>query len=299
MRYYSFNTYLQQRHGVRVHRLSLNAGFGCPNKDGTISGEGCVFCNERAFSRFSDDPPPLEEQITKSMESAGKRYGARKFIAYFQSGSNTYAAPGELKAAYNIIRKFKDIVGLYISTRPDCIDDEKLEMIGSFTEDYEVWVEYGVQTVHEKTLKAVNRGHTFDLAEKAINDTARKGIKVGAHLIIGLPGEEESDMLATIKVISGLPVSGVKFHVLHVLKDTPLESAFLEGRIKLLDKDGYIDIICKILGHLPKDCVVLRLVSDARSDLLVAPQWVLEKQRVILQIEEKLKELDLFQGKFV
>jgi len=247
MRYYSFNTYLRQKFNTRVHRLSLNAGFTCPNRDGTLSEEGCVYCNERGFSRFAGKTLPLEEQIKKSMEFTKQRYRAEKFIAYFQNATNTYAPVDKLKETYDIIKGFPDIVALAVSTRPDCVDAARLDLIQSYTDNYEVWVEYGLQSVHDKTLRLINRKHTFKQAVEAINETAARNIKVGVHVILGLPGETESEMLETARAVASLPVSGVKFHVLHVLRDTPLEGMLRAKKIKLLDMKEYVDIICKFI----------------------------------------------------
>ena len=297
MRYYSFNTYLREKFGCRVHRLSLNGGFACPNRDGTLSGEGCIYCNEKGFSRFADDTLSLKEQIERGIEFAVSRYKAEKFIAYFQNAAGTYAPVDRLKETYDVIKEYPDIAGLFISTRPDCVDAPKLDLMAGYTGDYEVWVEYGLQTVHDKTLSLINRNHTFKQALEAINAAADKGIKVGVHVILGLPGESEADMMETARVIASLPVSGVKFHVLHVLKDTSLNEMFRAEEIKLLDMQKYIDIITRFMEFLRKDQVILRLVSDAKEELLVAPAWMREKQTVIRAIGARFEETDAFQGK--
>jgi radical SAM protein (TIGR01212 family) len=246
---------------------------------------------------FASTGLSLDEQIKKGMESARKRYGAEKFVAYFQNASGTYAPVWELKEKYDAIRKYPEIVGLYISTRPDCVDDEKLDLIKSYIPDYDVWVEYGVQSIHDRTLFAMNRGHGFMESEKAIRDTASRKIKVGVHLIMGLPGEGEREMLETARVISDLPVSGVKFHVLHILKGTGLEEAYNAGKIKLLAMDQYVDIICKALEVLPPDCVILRISPDAKDGYLVAPDWIKDKPGVLKALEKRLRDLKTRQGR--
>jgi uncharacterized protein len=295
-RYNSFNDYLRYKHGTRVQRLSLDAGFTCPNRDGTLSFEGCIFCNQEGFAKYANTGISLSEQIEQSMTFAKERYKAGKFIAYFQNASGTYASCNQLKEKYEIIRNYPDIVGLYISTRPDCIDNEKLEMIKTYASDYEVWIEYGVQSIHNTTLDMVNRGHTFEDSVKAIKDTAQKGIKVGAHLIFGLPGESMEDMINTVKKVSTLPVSGIKFHMLHILKNTALAELYREKEIKLMDMDEYINIISDSIRYLDKDCVILRLVSDANREVLIALDWMKEKQKVICGIENRLDSLNIFQG---
>ena len=288
MRYHSFSQYLRNKYGTRVYRLSLDAGFTCPTRDGSLGSEGCIYCNEEAFSQFAAKEVPLREQIERSMAFAGKKLKAEKFIAYFQNASGTYAPTQRLKDTYDIIKGFPDIVGLFISTRPDCVDDEKLDLIKSYTDDYEVWIEYGLQTVHDRTLKVINRGHTYAETERAIKKTAQKGIKIAAHVILGLPGESREDMIKTARRIAELPVSGVKLHVLHVLKDTRLEELYNKGEIKLLTRDEYAEIACEFLKNLRPDCVILRLVSDAKKEVLVTPEWINDKSGVIKEIEKKL-----------
>jgi len=296
--YYSFNQHLREKFGERIHRISLNAGFGCPNIDGTLSTEGCIFCNNKAFSHFAKKTIPLEEQIIQSMAYARARFGARKFIAYFQSFTNTYGDVDFLKKQYFCVRKFDNIVGLSISTRPDCIDEEKLDLIESFAKDYVLYIEYGFQTIHEKSLKFINRNHTFRDFQKAIELTIkRNNINIAAHVILGLPGEEKIDMLTTAQTISKLPLWGVKFHCLHVVKDTTLEGMYKKGKIKLLSEDEYVDILVSFLEIIPKEWVILRLVSDADRDLLIAPLWVNEKQKILKKIEEEFKRRNTFQGR--
>ncbi|MBU1128239.1 MAG: TIGR01212 family radical SAM protein, partial [Candidatus Omnitrophica bacterium] len=294
--YYSFNNYLGDRFGAKVRRLSLAAGFTCPNRDGTLSNEGCIYCNEEGFSPFVAKDLSLARQIEESMAFAVKRYGAEKFIAYFQNATGTYAPVAKLKETYDIIRDYPDIVGLFISTRPDCIDSSKLDLIKRYTDEYEVWIEYGIGTVHDGTLEALNRKHTFAESRSAIEKTAERGIKVGVHVILGLPGETASDMMETACRISDLPVSGVKFHVFHVLVNTRLEAMFASGKIKLLDMEEYVSIISGFIERLPRECVVLRLVSDAKKEFLVAPEWMRHKENVISSIRKRLEELDTYQG---
>jgi len=296
MRYYPFSRYLREKYGVRIHRLGLNPGFTCPNRDGTLGTDGCIFCNDEGFSRFANMDISLEEQIDISMDFASGRYNAKKFIAYFQTGTGTHNTLTGLKNAYDVIRKYPDIVGLFISTRPDCVDKDRLDLIESYSDDYEVWIEYGIQTVHDDTLTRIGRKHTFSQSRDAILETSGRNIKTGVHLILGLPGENEKHMIDTARTISGLPVSGIKFHALHVLKDTKLEGMYGEGKINLMDFHEYVNIICNILEYIPKDCIILRLVSDAQNGLLVAPGWMKDKQKIINAVEKKLEEHNTFQG---
>lgn len=294
MYYYSFNSYLRERYGCKVKRISLDAGFSCPNKDGTAGSGGCIYCNELAFSHFAAAGFTLKEQIETSLER--QRPLAGKFIAYFQNATNTYADPAKLKAVYDVIREYPEIVGLFISTRPDCVDDEKLDLIESYKNDYEVWIEYGVQTVNDTTLRAINRGHDFRASEEAIEKTARRGIKVAAHVILGLPGETREDMLRTADKLSALPVSGIKLHVLHVLTRTALADMYAAGKVRLMEMDEYVSATCDFLEHTNPECVILRLVSDANKDVLIAPLWINNKLDVIRRIDEEFARRGTTQG---
>ncbi|MFH1394620.1 MAG: TIGR01212 family radical SAM protein [Candidatus Omnitrophota bacterium] len=296
MHYYTFNQYLKKQFGAKVRRISLNAGFSCPNKDGSLSIDGCIFCNEAGFSVFPEKVMPLKGQIEKTITETKKKYGNQKFIAYFQNAAGTNAAVEELKTAYDSIKDYPEIVGLSISTRPDCVNEEKLSLIAEYTDKYEVWVEYGFQTIHNKTLKAINRGHTFEQVLDAVNKTHSLGIKVGVHIILGLPGETLDDMLATARVISQLPVSGVKIHVLHVLKNTKLEEQYHKGDIKLFSQEEYVKTVCSFLECLKEECVILRIVSDAKKEYLIAPEWINNKQNVIKEIEEEFVRRGTRQG---
>ena len=297
--YYSFNQYLKKRFGGRVHRLSLDGGFGCPNIDGTFSSKGCIFCNNSAFSYFSNhDNISLEEQIASSMSYNRRRFKAQKFIAYFQGFTSTYGDKEFLSRQYNVIRKFDDIVGIAISTRPDCIDEEKLNIIESFADKYEVYIEYGLQSVHDETLKAINRSHSFLDFKNAVDMThKRRNIRICAHIILGLPGESKEDMLDTARTISAMPLWGIKFHCLHVLRDTTLDKMYSKGEVRLLSEDEYINILIGFLEIIPRNYVILRLVSDADKGLLIAPEWMNKKQMVLRKIENEFKTRQTHQGR--
>jgi radical SAM protein (TIGR01212 family) len=294
--YYSFNNYLREKFGERVHKINLNASFACPNRDGTFSSDGCIFCNEKGLLRSVKRATPLEKQIEESMDFARKRFKAGKFIAYFQNAANTYADTGKLKKAYDAIKAFPEIAALFISTRPDCIDKEKLDLIESYSDDYEVWIEYGLQSVHDATLKKINRSHTFSQSLKAIEETSKRKIHVGAHIILGLPGESRDDMMETAKTLATLPISGVKLHVFHVLCDTKAEDLFNKGEIKLLEHGEYARLACDFLEELHPKCVILRLVSEARHEVLLAPEWMCEKRKIINDIKNEFKKRGTYQG---
>ncbi len=295
--YYSFNQFLREKFGCKVWKLSLNAEFSCPNRDGTLSREGCVFCNNKAFSYFVKEPAPLKKQILHSMEYARRRFKAKKFIAYFQSFTNTYGEIEELKKRYEVIREFPEIVGLSISTRPDCVDKEKLKLIQSYTKNYMVWIEYGLGSIHNKSLALLNRNHTFEDFLKAVELTKNRDIFIGVHIILGIPTETRKDILNTAKVLSRLPLWGVKFHCLHVVKDTKLEKLYNQAQVGVLSWREYVGLLCDFLELIPSEWVILRLVSEACPDYLVAPQWLNQKQFILREIEKELIRRNSWQGK--
>lgn len=302
--YYSFNQYLKNIFGERVHRISINAGFSCPNLDGTKSNTGCIFCNNLSFSQEYDKNlsqiENIKKQITDTIQffSTNKRFkNIKKFIAYFQSYSNTYTNIETLKNVLDTVKEFPQIVGISVSTRPDCIDEDKLKVLDSFTEKYLVWIEYGMQTSDDKILSWLNRNHTYEDFVSAVELTKKfPKLKIGAHIILGLPNQ---DVIKDAKEVKRLSIDGVKLHVLHVLKGTKLEQMFYENKIKILSLDDYVETVCKFLEHIPENIVILRLVSSAKKDLLVAPQWMNNKTYVISKIEKRFISTGSHQGKFV
>lgn len=292
----SFNRYLRGTFGVRVHRLSIDAGFSCPNIDGTLDTAGCVFCNNRAFSRHRLTVTGIAQQIEDSMAFYRKRFKAEKFVAYFQSYTNTHADPPVLRERYDIIRRYPDIVGLFISTRPDCVDDARLDVIASYVADYLVWVEYGLQTTDDTLLAAMNRRHTYADFLRAVDLTARRGINVGAHLMVGFPGMTRESTLADIGRMAALPVAGVKFHVFHVLKDTPMEARLDAGEISVMGEREFVSLASDCLERLPPDRVILRLVSTAGPDYLRVPQWINRRDAVTRAVLAELARRGTRQG---
>ena len=294
MYYYAFSDYLKEQFGAKVRKLSLNAGFTCPHKEADGSG-GCIFCNEYGFSRVTENLP-LTEQIEGQIAAFKEKEADAKFIAYFQNATNTNAGVKELKKAYDVIRDYPDIVSLSISTRPDCVDGEKLDLIASYKKDYEVWIEYGMQTANDVTLEYIIRGHTHLQTIEAIDQTHERGVKVGAHIILGLPGETRRDMMRTAREISSLPVSGVKLHVFHVLKDTPVEELYNIGKLDVLSRDEYVKLACDFLENTRDDIVILRLASDAKDEYLVVPKWINNKTTVFNSIHDEFQQRASRQG---
>lgn len=295
--YRKYSDYLKEKYGLRVHKIPVYAGFYCPNLDGKLSNRGCIYCNNYAFSPFLKYNLTLEEQIKRGIEYGRKRFKAEKFIVYFQPFSNTYAPKEILKEKYDVVKKFPEIVGISIGTRPDCIDEEKIELIESYCENYEVWIEYGLQSIHDKTLKIINRNHTYGDFLKAYYMTKGRKIKVCVHVIIGLPMETKNEIIETAKECGRLKFDGIKIHPIHVLKDTQLEKIYNEGNFKVMSMEEYVEILIDFLSYLYPETIIQRLTADCDREYLVAPLWILEKQKMLKLIEEKMKEKNIYQGK--
>ncbi|MEA1996977.1 MAG: TIGR01212 family radical SAM protein [Gemmatimonadota bacterium] len=297
-RYRSFSSYLKQIFGCRVHKVSLDAGFTCPNRDGTRGTGGCVYCNNTGFSyNTARGPGSLEEQLERGMAYMRKRFRAEKFIAYFQAFSSTYASIGRLKAAYDSIRPFPEIAGLFISTRPDCVEDEVLELISSYRVSYLTWLELGLQSANDLTLKRINRGHTVSDFTDAVTRAGMHGLPVCAHVILGLPGEGPKEMLDTAMLLAECGVQGVKVHALHLVKNTPLAERYIARPFPLLSLREYISVTCDFLERIPPDMVVQRLGVDVPRDMLVAPEWCARKHETVSAIEDELEGRNSRQGK--
>lgn len=295
--YYRFSEYLKERFACRVHKITVDAGFNCPNIDGSLSKDGCIFCDNYAFSPFVRKKNiSLENQIEEGMERGRRRYKAKKFIVYFQPYTNTYAPPEILKERYDTVRKFKDIAGISIGTRPDCIDEEKLAVIEEYTQEYEIWIEYGLQSIHNKTMNLINRNHTYEDFLNAVEITKNKGIKICAHVIIGLQGETKEDMLATAAECSRLGIDGIKIHPLHAVKGTALGKMFNEGKYIPLELESYVNIASEFLCRLNSGMIIQRLTADCPEEMLIAPEWINRKQFILKKIEEKMLTENLTQG---
>ena len=288
-KYYPLSTYLKDKFGEKVYKITIDAGFTCPNRDGTISSKGCIFCdNGGSFSQAHSNTLTIKEQIETGIESQHARFKANKFMAYFQAYTNTYKPVEILKQNYDEALTNPKVVGLSIGTRPDCVDSEKLNLIQSYNKDYEVWIEYGMQTIHDKSLSWMNRGHDFNTFLKAYEETKSRNIKVCAHVILGLPTETKEDMLKTAEKLADLKVDGVKFHALCVMPNTELERLYTNKEINLLSEDEYVDIVCECLKILPNSTIIHRLAGNGLSSEMIAPLWLNSKWATLNKINEKL-----------
>ncbi|MDD3150842.1 MAG: TIGR01212 family radical SAM protein [Candidatus Gastranaerophilales bacterium] len=297
-RYNQYSDYLKNTFNAKVYKVTLDAGFNCPNRDGTISYGGCIFCDDSgSFSRAHDSSLSIENQLITGIEQLKKRFKAKKFISYFQAYTNTYASAEKLKTVYNLALSHDDVVGLSIGTRPDCVDEEKIDLISSYTDDKLVWVEYGLQSIHDRTLNLINRGHTSKDFIEAVKMTQNKGIKICAHVIIGLPEENRNDMLQTAKVLADLGIDGVKIHLLCVLKGTKLEQMYYNEEYYPLEANEYVSIVCDFLEILPPTTTIHRLAGNGLKKILVAPKWLPKKFEVLNMIDNELEKRNSFQGK--
>lgn len=299
-RYNNLNGFLREKfNGEKIYKISLDAGFTCPNRDGKVSKGGCTFCSSSGSGDFAGERvKSITEQFSDIKEMMHKKWKKGKYIAYFQAYTNTYAPVEVLKEKYDEALKEDDVVALAIATRPDCVGDDVLNLLEDYSKRLYTWVELGLQTSNDNTAMFINRGYKLEVFRKAAQDLAARNIDVVAHVIFGLPGETREDMINTVKYISTLPIKGVKLHLLHVMKNTVMEKQLENGEFNLLDMDEYIDIITESIALLPEDVVIHRLTGDAPRNLLIGPMWSLKKWEVLNAIDDALKEKDLYQGKY-
>lgn len=298
LRYYGLGHYLRRTFGDRVWKVSVDGGFGCPNVDGPLGAGGCVFCNVRSFS-------PSRRLATASIrgqidQGAGRlrlRGRAEKFIAYFQPGTNTYGPIERLRAAYEEAMGCEGVVGLAVGTRPDCVPDQVLDLLAELGRRTWLSLELGLQTIHEGSLTWMRRRHDYAAFVDAVERSHARGLRVGAHVILGLPGETRDQMLATARELARLRIESVKIHNLHAVKDTPLAAAVARGEVRLPDRDEYVGWVVEFLQQLAPQCVIDRLSGDAPAEYLVGPDWCRDKGAVRAAIEAELRRRDTWQGR--
>jgi radical SAM protein (TIGR01212 family) len=286
--YPSIGDHWRRRFGERVQRVSLDAGLSCPNRDGTLGTAGCTFCDPVSFSPAAGDRRPAVEQLTDGMRRVGVRSGARRFAAYFQPHTNTYAPEEELRNLWEAVCAFPEVVALCVGTRPDCVSDGILDLLASYRYRFEIWLELGLQSSHDETLARLGRGHSAAAFADACSRSQARGLSVCAHAILGLPGEGPEEESATARFLGGLGVEGVKLHQLAVVSGTALEVEWHRGALELLAEEEYIDRAAAFLRLLPKVTVLHRLVGDTASNRLLAPHY--NKGRVVAALRRKLQE---------
>ncbi len=295
MKFIKFNQYLKEKFGGRIQKIAIDAGFTCPNRDGTKATGGCTFCNNISFSPYAMTKQTVEQQIEKAMAFYKKRFkNVKGFLAYFQAFTNTYAPIEKLKEIYDKAMEYPEIVGMSIGTRPDVVPDEVLDLIASYTvEKTEIWVEYGLQTANPKTLREINRAHgVAEFVDAVLRTKKRAGIKICAHVIIGLPGDEYEDYIETAKLIAALPIDGIKIHPLHIVKHTVMEKQYERGEINVLSLEEYAKYVADFLEYLPEDIIIHRMTGEAEENELIAPDWCSPKRKmeVLNALEKEFKK---------
>ena len=296
-RYHTWNYYLRNTFGEKVFKVSINAGFTCPNIDVKVAFGGCTYCSKEGSGDFAGNPKDnLIKQFDDITQMMHKKWPNAKYIGYFQAFTNTYAPVDILKEKYETILALDDVIGLSISTRPDCLEDDVVEYLGELNKRTNLWVELGLQTIHDSTSKLINRGHDYDEFLKGLEKLKAKNIKVIVHIINGLPGEDYNMMMETAKAVANMGVDGIKIHLLHVIKDTPMEKMLQKGMLTLMSQEEYINLVCDQLEILPETMIVHRLTGDGKRDELVGPLWSLKKWEVLNAIDDELKKRNSYQG---
>lgn len=296
-RYNSLNHFLRERFGEKIFKISLDAGFTCPNRDGSISTGGCAFCSPRGSGDFTGNARDLAEQFHEVKAMMNRKWKSGKYIGYFQAYTNTYAPVELLREKYNSILEQEDVVGIAIATRPDCLQADVLELLSEINERAYLWVELGLQTMHEHTACLINRGYSLEKYVDSVRELKKRRIEVVSHQILGLPGEGRREMLQTLDFIANTGTQGIKLHLLHLLRETKLEEMYRRGEFQLMSMEEYIETVVDCIERLPEDMVIHRITGDGPRDTLIGPEWSLKKFEVINAIEHLLMDRDTWQGK--
>lgn len=298
-RYYTLNRHLKDYFGEKVFKVALDGGFDCPNRDGTVAYGGCTFCSVSGSGDFAQSRlDPLPVQLRKGIDMMHKKWpNTTKYIAYFQNFTNTHAPVETLRHRYEQVVNEDGVVGIMIATRPDCLPDETIEYLAELNERYYMWVELGLQTIHEKTSQVINRAHDYQTYLDAVEKLRKYNIRVCTHLIDGLPGETNEMMLESLeRMILDSDIQGIKIHLLHLMKNTKMIRDYYEGPLRFLEKDEYVQLVCDQIERIPKEIVIHRLTGDAPRDTLIGPMWSLKKWEVLNAVDDELKRRDTYQG---
>ncbi len=297
-RYHTLNEAYRREYGGKVFKVPLDGGFTCPNRDGRVSKGGCTFCSDDGSGDFAGNAcDPIPVQFAEVKARLHRKWKSAKYIAYFQAFSNTYAPVERLRELYEPALKEDGVVGLSIATRPDCLPDDVVAYLAELNERTSLWVELGLQTVHDTTAKKINRGHDYQSFLTGLAKLRRHNIRVCVHIINGLPGETPEMMLDTAREVAKMDIQGIKIHLLHVLKHTPLARQYEKGLLDLMEEDTYVSLVCDQLERIPPEVIVHRLTGDGPPDLLVGPLWSRHKMQVLNKIRAELERRDSFQGK--
>jgi radical SAM protein (TIGR01212 family) len=299
-RFNDYSSYIRRIYNERVQKVSVDAGFSCPNRDGSKGIGGCTFCNNSTFNpSYCGEGDSIAHQIDTGINFFSPKYKTQQYLAYFQAYSNTYGDISLLKDRYEQALNHPKVIGLVIGTRPDCVSEELLTYLAELNKEYSVTIEYGIESTKNETLERINRGHNFEVGIEAIKKTAEKGIKVGAHLILGLPGETKEDILQHANEMSALPLDYLKLHQLQLVRGSVLGEEYLKKPedMKLFGVEEYIDMVVSFLEILNPNIVMERFISQSPKDLLIVPKWGLKNFEFVAKVEKRLKELDTWQGK--
>ncbi|MDK2847971.1 MAG: uncharacterized protein PWP34_1324 [Desulfuromonadales bacterium] len=295
--YLTFSRHLKQRFGGRVHKISVDAGFSCPNRGATRNRPGCLFCDPDGSGAVGIDRGfPVAEQIERGKEIMIRKYKARHFLAYFQPFSNTFAPVEHLRKLYDEALAVERVVGLAVGTRPDCVPPPVMDLLAEYHRRTYFWLELGLQSSHDRTLELLRRGHDYSCFLDAYEAAKARGLRVCVHVILGLPGESRADMLATAEEMARLKVDGIKLHLLHVLRGTPLGDLYQQGDIRILEQDEYVSLVADVIERLPSSTLIHRLTGDGPRDTLLAPLWSLNKWEVLNAIDDELQRRGTRQG---
>jgi len=296
--YNAFGPYIRNKFKDNVYKVNIDAGFTCPNRDGSIGFGGCIYCNNDSFRPSSVSPSlTVTKQIENGIAYLTKRYGAKKFIAYFQPYTNTYSSVDNLNRLYSEALSHPAVIGLAIGTRPDAVDAQKIELLQSFTKDYFILVEYGLQSIYDKTLDSINRGHNYKCFLDALELTRNREIYIGTHIIVGFPTEDIKETLGMADVISTLPIEFLKIHQLQVIKETKLADMYADSPFELFSYYEYLDLLVRFIERLDPNIVLQRLFATAPDNILIAPKWDRQRQQMIMDIDAHFKKYSSFQGK--
>ena len=297
-RYHTLNYHYKEKYHCKVIKVSLNAGFTCPNIDGKVGYGGCIYCSKSGSGDFGGDiSKSLSEQFDEIKEKLSKKWPRGKYIAYFQAHTNTYAPLSVLKEKYESVLKKDNVIGIAIATRPDAIEDEVLDYLEELNKNTDVTVELGLQTIHEDTAKLINRCHSLNQFEEMVKKLRKRNIEVVVHIINGIPYETKEMMIETVKYLNHLDINGIKIHMLNIVKDTPLATLYQEKKFKVLSKEEYIDIVIQQLEYLRPEIVIHRITSDPDPKNLIEPTWLIKKFCVLNDIDKEMKKRNTYQGK--
>ena len=289
--YYSLNQYLKDTFGCKVYKISLNAGFTCPNRDGTLSTGGCIFCSAGGSGEFAESPEmSIPEQIEVGKKRVSDKIKDGKYIAYFQAYTNTYGPLEKLRKVFTEAINHPDIVAISVATRPDCLGNEVLDLLTELHQIKPVWVELGLQTIHEKTANYIRRGYALSVYDEAVKKLRKRGFEVITHVILGLPGESKEEMMETVQYVCDNGCTGIKLQLLHVLKGTDLAKDYYEGKFEVMEEEEYLDLIVELFQIIPKDIVIHRLTGDGAKKDLIAPMWSANKKHVLNRLQQKLSK---------